>query len=87
MKNLECCVAIPRILCTNCKRCACSRHYIMFKKDHPPAKLLTPSGREIYDCQGVGVSYYLEYGVVILQSPSEVLQKFFPPEVPPTPQP
>ena len=70
--NLECCLAWPRILCTNCKACACGRHYMMFKKAHPPANLLTPSGREIFDCMGTGVSYFIEYGMIILQNPNDL---------------
>lgn len=85
-RNLDCCVAKPRIICRVCKGAACSRHYLMFKKAHPPAKMLTPSGREIFFCPaqgGKGVSYFFEFGIVILDSPQDILNNYNPPEVPP----
>ena len=81
--NLPCCVAHPRILCRVCKGCACGRHYLMFKKAHPQANVLTPSGREIYFCSGKDVSYYFECGIVILDSPLDALNNYNPPEIPP----
>lgn len=49
---------------------------VSFKRNHPQADALTPSGREIYHCGDKLVSYVLVDGVVILMSPQEIHDKY-----------
>lgn len=70
--NNDCCKDTPCILCRECKTSACSTHLRVFIKNHSPLNVVTANGKDVYDCNGVPVTYITEKGVVILLNPEDL---------------
>lgn len=72
----KCCATTPRILCRVCKVSACMKHMIVFKRNHPPANILAPTGREMFTCGEKLVSFIIENSVVVFICPDELHDNF-----------
>ena len=68
----DCCKDTPCILCRECKGSACKTHRRAFEKLHYPLNQVTPNGKDVYDCNGVPVTYITEKGIVILLNPEDL---------------
>jgi hypothetical protein len=68
----KCCATNPRIMCRVCKQSACMNHIVSFKRVHPMENMLAPSGREMYSCGEIPITYIIESGIVVLEAPGNV---------------